>query len=59
VLRIFNIQMGGEHIGKTANLATAHGIRLAGDRERSHTLPANAACGKVAVDDSIDLVCTR
>ena len=48
--------MGREHVGEAADLAPAHGVRLAGERERPHARPADAARGEVAVDDRVDLV---
>ncbi|MNU93253.1 hypothetical protein D3C71_831920 [compost metagenome] len=48
--------MGGQHIGQSADLASAHGVRLPGQRKRAHTRPADAAGGKVAIDDGVDLV---
>ena len=48
--------VGGELIGKPADLAPAHGVGLAGERERPHAGLADAAGGEVAVDDGVDLV---
>ena len=48
-------QMGGELVRQPADLAPAHGVGLAGDRERPHPRPADAACGEVAVDDGVTL----
>jgi hypothetical protein len=48
--------MGGELIGKPADFATAHGVGLAGQRERSHARPADAPGGEVNIDDRIHLV---
>jgi hypothetical protein len=45
-----------ELIGEAADLASAHGIGLAGQRERSLAAPADAARRQVAVDDGVDLV---
>ena len=56
VALVFNIEMAGEHIGQAANLAPAHRIRLACDRKRPHAGAPDAARGKVAVDDRIDLI---
>jgi hypothetical protein len=53
---VFDLEMAGEGIGQPADLAPAHGIGLAGDREGPHAGAANAAGGKVAVQDRIDLV---
>ena len=46
----------GELVGESADLAAAHGVRLAGDRERPGAGPADAAGDEVAVDDGVDLV---
>ena len=46
----------GELIGEPADLAAAHGVGLAGQRERPHAGPADAAGGEMAIDDGIDLV---
>jgi hypothetical protein len=43
-------------IGEPADLAPAHGIGLAGERERPHARPADTASGEMAVDDGRDLV---
>ena len=56
VVRIRQIQMAGQRIGQTPHLAPAHGVRLAGERQRPHAGPADAAGGQVAVDDGVDLV---
>ena len=48
--------MGGELVGEPADLAPAHGVGLAGDRERPHAGPADPAGGEMAVDDGVDLV---
>ena len=50
------IHMRGKLIGEAADLAPAHGIGLAGERERPHARPADAAGGEMAVDDGVDLV---
>ena len=56
ILGIFDGHMGGQHVGQPADLAPAHGVRLAGQRKRPHARPADAAGGKVAIDDRVDLV---
>ena len=48
--------MGGELIGEAAHLAPAHGVGLAGQRERPHAGAPDAAGGEVAIDDGIDFV---
>ena len=48
--------MGGELIGEAADLPPAHGVGLAGQRERPLAAPADAAGRQVAVDDGVDLV---
>ena len=50
------IHVRGELIGEAADFAAAHGIGLAGERERPHAGLADAAGGKMAVDDGGDLV---
>ena len=50
------IHMRGELIGEPADLAAAHGIGLAGERERPHARLADAAGGEMAIDDGGDLV---
>lgn len=52
----FDGHMGGQHVGQPADLAPAHGVRLTGQRKRSHAGPADATGRKVAIDDSVDLV---
>ena len=59
MLGILDIHMRGEHVGEAADLAPAHGVGLAGDRERPHARPADAAGGEMAVDDGVDLVGAR
>ena len=56
MLRILDLHMGGEHVGKAADLAPAHRVRLAGDRERPHARPADAAGRQMAIDNGVDLV---
>ena len=46
----------GKLVGEAADLAPAHRVRLAGQRERPHAGPADAAGGEMAVDDGVDLV---
>src|SRR3954468_12735314 len=48
--------MRGALISQSANLAPAHGVGLAGKRERPHARPADASGGEVAIDDGVDLV---
>ncbi len=48
--------MCSEHIGEAADLAPAHGVGLAGEREWAHAGPANPAAGQMAVDNGVDLV---
>ena len=48
--------MAGQRVGKPAHFAPAHGVGLAGDGKRAHAGLADAARGKVAVDDRVDLV---
>ena len=43
-------------VRKSADLAAAHRVRLAGDRERSHARLADTAGRQMAVDDGVDLV---
>ena len=53
---VVEVHVRGEHVGQAADLAPAHGVGLAGDRERPHARLADAAGGQVAVDDGVDLV---
>ncbi len=48
--------MRGKLVGETADLAAAHRIRLARQRERPHARLADAAGGEMAIDDGVDLV---
>lgn len=48
--------MGGEHVGEAADLAPAHGVGLAGQRERAAAWLADAAGGQMAMQDRRDLV---
>ena len=48
--------MRGELVGEAADLAPAHRVGLAGQRERPHAGPADAAGGEMAIDDGVDLV---
>ena len=43
VVGILDVEMGGELVGEAADLAPAHGVRLAGYRERAHARPCDAA----------------
>ena len=54
---VLDLHMAGKHIGHAANLAATHGVGLAGHGKRPHARPADAAGGKVAIDDGVDLVC--
>ena len=56
VLGISELHVGGQHVGETADLASAHRVGLSGDRERPHARPADTAGHQVAVDDRVDLV---
>ena len=46
----------GQHVGEAADLAPAHGVGLAGERERPRARLADAPGGQVAIDDGVDLV---
>ncbi len=48
--------MGGELIGKPADLAPAHRIGLPGQRKRRRARLADPPGGEVAIEDGIDLV---
>ena len=48
--------MRGELVGEAADLAAAHRVGLAGERERPHAGLADAAGGEMAIDDGVDLV---
>ena len=50
------VHVRGQRVGKRADLAAAHGVGLAGDRERPHARPADAAGQQMAIDDGVDLV---
>ena len=50
--------MGRQHVGEPADFPSTHGVRLAGQRERSHAGAADAARRQMAVEDGIDLVAT-
>ncbi len=56
---VFDLHMGGEHVGHAADLAAAHGVGLAGHGERPCPGLADAASGEMAVDDGVDLVGAR
>ena len=56
MLGVFDLHMGGEHVGEAADLAPAHGVGLAGHRERPHARPADAAGRQMAIEDRVDLV---
>ena len=53
---VLEVHVRGERGGQAADLAPAHGVGLAGDRERPRAGLADAAGGEVAVDDRVDLV---
>ena len=53
---VLEIEMAGELVGEPADLAAAHRVRLAGDRERPGARTGDAAGGEMAVDDGVDLV---
>ena len=48
--------MGGELVGEPADLAAAHRIGLAGQRERRRARLADPARREMAIDDGVDLV---
>ena len=50
------VHMRGELVGEPADLAAAHRVGLAGERERPHAGLADAAGGEMAIDDGVDLV---
>ena len=54
--RVLEVHVRGQLIGQAADLAPAHGVGLAGDRERPRAGLADAAGRQMAVDDRIDLV---
>ena len=54
--RVVELDVRGQLVGEPADLAPAHGVRLAGERERPHAGAADAAGEQVAVDDGVDLV---
>ena len=56
VRRRFEIHVRGQLVGQPADFAPAHGVGLAGERERAHARAADAAGEQVAVDDGVDLV---
>ena len=56
VIGVLNIQVIGEHIGKSAHLSTAHGIGLTSHRKRAAARLADTACGKMTVEDRTHLV---
>ena len=41
---VLDLHMGREHVGEAADLAAAHRVRLAGERERSHARAGR--CGR-------------
>jgi hypothetical protein len=51
VLRVGKIAVTGEKVGHAADLAPAHGVGLAGERERPGAGAADLAGGKVQVDE--------
>ena len=56
---VLDVHMGGKHVGEAADLAPAHGVGLAGYRERPRAGLADAAGRQMAVDDGVDLVGAR
>ena len=56
VVGIFDGHMGRQHVGKSADLAAAHGVGLARQRKRPHARTSDAAGRQMTVDDGIDLV---
>src|SRR3954467_1697378 len=50
------VHVCGELVGEAADLAAAHRVGLAGERERRGAGLADATRGKMAVQDRIDLV---
>ena len=56
MLRVADIHVGRQHIGKSANFPTAHGIGLAGNGKWPRAWLANAPREQMTVDDGIDLV---
>jgi hypothetical protein len=59
IRRIGKAHVRGELVGEPADLAAAHRIRLARERERPHTAPPQAAGCKMAIDDRVHLVGPR
>ena len=57
VVGVFQIKVTGQHIGQTTHFAPAHRIGLSRYRKRPHAKPTDAASGKMAVQDRIDLIC--
>ncbi len=56
LLGVIPAHVGGKLVGEAADLAPAHRVGLAGNAERPRAGPADAARGKVAVDDGVALV---
>ena len=56
---VVQVDVRGQRVHEAADLAAAHGVRLAGDRERPGAGFADAAGGEMAVDDGVDLVGAR
>ena len=56
MIRIFEFEVRGELVGEAADLAAAHGIGLAGNRERAGAGHADTTGGEVAVDDRVAFV---
>ena len=56
VRRVLEVHVRGELVREAADLAPAHRVGLAGDRERRRARLADAAGRQVAVDDRVDLV---
>ena len=51
VLRVGQVAVGAELVGQRAHLAPAHGVGLAGERERPRAGFADLAAGQVQVDE--------
>ena len=53
---IGEVHMSGELVGEPADLAPAHRVRLAGERQGAHARTADPSRHKVAIDDRVDFV---
>ena len=56
MVRVFDVQMYGQHVGQPTNLAPAHGIGLSCDGEGTRSRLANPTSHQMTVDDGVDLV---